>query len=273
MRTCFGVDLAWGEGSAARAANETGLVQLAADGVVLDAGWARGVDAVAAWLVARMAPGDVVAIDAPLVVTNARGIRESEREVGQRYGRWKVAANPTNLGTRWLAGVAVRRRLEASVAGFEVVSGARPPATDRVSAFECYPYTTLVGAAELGYDVERPRYKRPNLALPAAERRVFRARECDDLIERMTRLTAADPPLDLRSHPVTAALVDEPSPLADAAYKHREDVLDAAICAWTAALWARRGLERCQVLGLGSSLDGDGTPSTIVAPARPEQRR
>lgn len=273
MRTCFGVDLAWGEGTPARPPNETGLVRLGADGTVLDAGWARGVEAVAAWLAERMSPGDVVAIDAPLVVANDRGIRESEREVGQRYGRWKVAANPTNLGTRWLAGVALRRRLEASVAGFAVVSGLEPPGADAVSAFECYPYTTLVGAAELGYDRERPRYKRPNAALPAAERRAFRARECDDLIERMTRLAAADPPLDLRSHPVTAALVDERSPLADRPYKHREDLLDAALCAWTAALWAHHGLERCQVLGLGAAPDADGRPSTIVAPARPEQRR
>jgi predicted RNase H-like nuclease len=272
MATCVGVDLAWGAGTPSRPANETGLVHLAGDGRVLDAGWARGVDAVAAWLVERMSPGDVVAIDAPLVVTNERGIRESEREVGQRYGRWKVAANPTNLGTRWLAGVALRRRLEATVAGFEVVSGAHPPGADRVSAFECYPYATLVGAAELGYDRERPRYKRPSLALPAAERRAFRARECDDLIERMSRLTVADPPLDLRSHPVTAALVDEPSPLADRAYKHREDLLDAALCAWTAALWSRHGFARCQVLGLGAPPDADGRPSTIVAPARPEQR-
>ena len=273
MRTCFGVDLAWGEGTPARPPNETGLVRLGADGTVLDAGWARGVEAVAAWLAERMSPGDVVAIDAPLVVANDRGIRESEREVGQRYGRWKVAANPTNLGTRWLAGVALRRRLEASVAGFAVVSGLEPPGAAAVSAFECYPYTTLVGAAELGYDRERPRYKRPNAALPAAERRAFRARECDDLLERMTRLATADPPLDLRSHPVTAALVDERSPLADRPYKHREDLLDAALCAWTAALWARHGLERCQVLGLGAAPDADGRPSTIVAPARPEQRR
>lgn len=273
MGTSLGVDLAWGEGTPSRPANETGLVHLAGDGSVLDAGWARGVDAVTEWLVERMSPGDVVAIDAPLVVANERGIRESEREVGQRYGRWKVAANPTNLGTRWLAGVALRRRLEASVVGFEVVSGARPPDADRVSAFECYPYTTLVGAAELGYDVERPRYKRPNLEVPAGERRAFRARECDDLIERMSRLTVADPPLDLRSHPVTAALVDAPSPLADRAYKHREDLLDAALCAWTASLWSRHGLTRCQVLGLSAEPDADGRPSTIVAPARPEQRR
>ncbi|MEI5584833.1 MULTISPECIES: DUF429 domain-containing protein [unclassified Agromyces] len=248
-------------------------MQLAADGVVLDAGWARGVEAVAEWLVERMSPGDVVAVDAPLVVSNARGMREAEREVGRRYGRWKVAANPTNLGTRWLAGVALRRRLEASVDGFTVVSGLEPPAPDAVSAFECYPYATLVGAAELGYEVERPRYKRPHPGLPASERRAFRARECDELIDRMSRLAEADPPLELRSHPVTAALRDVPSPLADRAYKHREDLLDGAVCAWTAALWARHGLDRCQVLGLGAAPDADGRPSTIVAPARPGQRR
>ncbi|MGR2752866.1 DUF429 domain-containing protein [Agromyces arachidis] len=273
MGAYLGVDLAWGEGTPSRAPNETGLVHLAADGRVLDAGWARGVDEVAGWLVERMSPGDVVAIDAPLVVTNETGIRDAEREVGQRYGRWKVAANPTNLGTPWLAGVALRRRLEASVASFAVVSGLETPEPDRISAFECYPYATLVGAAELGYDLERPRYKRPNPALPTGERRAFRARECDDLIERMSRLADADPPLDLRSHPVTASLVEEPSPQADREYKHREDLLDAAICAWTAALWSRHGLSRCQVLGSGADRDADGRPSTIVAPARPEQRR
>ena len=40
------------------------------------------------------------------------------------------------------------------------------------------------------------------------------------------------------------------SPLKDGEYKHREDLLDAAICAWTAALWARWGEVRYQVLGL-----------------------
>ena len=53
----------------------------------------------------------------------------------------------------------------------------------------------------------------------------------------------------------------------------REDLLDAAICAWTAALWHRHGDRRCQVLG-GVEHDGAGGPiATMITPARPGQRR
>ena len=68
------------------------------------------------------------------------------------------------------------------------------------------------------------------------------------------------------------ATVAEPSPLNNTAYKHREDLIDALLCAWTAALWSRRGTDRCQILGP----PGSGTPElapTIIAPARPKQRR
>jgi hypothetical protein len=131
----------------------------------------------------------------------------------------------------------------------------------------------LVGAPEFGYEIERPRYKRLNPALPnPAARRDFRATECDELLQRMSRLTDASPALNLSSHPVTATLLNERSPLIDAAYKHREDLLDAAQCAWKAALWAQSGLERCQVLGELDSPDSAGPLPVIIAPARPEQR-
>ena len=84
-------------------------------------------------------------------------------------------------------------------------SGSKPPdgSTPMVSSartlpdrtfFECYPYTTLVGASEFGYDDKRPRYKRMGTALPIDARRPARALVCDDLIERMWRLTAAHSP-------------------------------------------------------------------------------
>jgi predicted RNase H-like nuclease len=136
---------------------------------------------------------------------------------------------------------------------------------------ECYPYTTLVGAFELGYTSERPRYKRKPPKLTVAQWRPERATNCDRLISRIARLATADPPLLLDSHPVTRRLADEPSPLADVAYKHREDLIDALLCAWTAALWSRHGRARCQVLG-PSAGNGDGPPATIIAPARAEQR-
>lgn len=267
----FGVDLAWGEGTATKAAKETGLVCIDESGTVLDAGWARGIDAVVDWLVELASPQDVIAVDAPLVVANPTGMRECEREVAQRYGRYKVYANPSNLGRPWAGGVTLRKRLEG--AGFQYSSGLGAAASDRIGFFECYPYTTLVGAHELGYEVERPRYKRFNPALPnSAAKRAYRAAECDELLRRMARLTKAVPPLDLASHAVTAELLDSPSPLVDAPYKHREDLLDAALCAWTAALWARFGEERCQVLGATDAADEEGRVPTIIAPARTEQR-
>lgn len=136
---------------------------------------------------------------------------------------------------------------------------------------ECYPYTTLVGAAELGYDQERPRYKRPGRKPPQGWR-ATRADTCDELIVRLSGLAEADLPLLLASHPVSHQLMTEPSPERDALYKHREDLIDALLCAWTAALWSRHGLTRCQVLGTDSPAPPGQAP-TIIASARQEQRR
>jgi predicted RNase H-like nuclease len=88
----------------------------------------------------------------------------------------------------------------------------------------------------------------------------------------MAGLATVDPPLLLASHPVSRQLLDEPTPQRAAEYKHREDLIDALLCAWTAALWGRHGLSRCQVLG-PADLVPRGSAPTIVAPARPEQRR
>lgn len=134
---------------------------------------------------------------------------------------------------------------------------------------ECYPYTTIVGYEPFAYDV-RPLYKRKPKAMRAAEFRAVRAAACDELIRRVAALAQADPPLHLRSHETTRKLLEEPSPLDIAAYKHQEDLLDAALCAWTSSLWHRHGFERCQVLG---AVPGLRRPAaTIIAPARPEQR-
>jgi predicted RNase H-like nuclease len=266
----LGIDLAWREDEPTRRANESGVAALDPSGVVLDAGWTTGLAETAAWVRSAAGAGPAVLfVDAPLLVDNAAGQRLCERQVGQRYGRWKVSANSTNTGSRRLAGVTLRKNLEA--AGWQYCDGRSGPLTDRYTMSECYPYTTLVGAAEFGYDRERPRYKRKPRTVPAVRWRAERATCCDTLIQRLASLRVADPPLRLDSHPVTRQLSTDCSPLDDVAYKHREDLIDALICAWTAALWARHGTARCQVLG-----PTDPTPlpaATIIAPARPEQRQ
>lgn len=244
-------------------------------GRVVDAGWERGIDAVIArvtdHLVDARGTGAVVAVDAPLVVHNApKTMRDCEREVGRRYGRWGFSAYPSHTGLTWLSGVTLRRRLEEL--GVAYTEGVAPLAAGGAVMFECYPSTTIVGAEELGYDLAKPRYKTWDPKVSRADGRRARADITDELIRRMSGLVTANPPIDLASHPVTARLIAEASPEADAAFKHREDLLDAAICAWTAAFWHRHGLARCQVLGLGSPADEDGRVATIVAPARPEQR-
>ncbi|MFE6102022.1 DUF429 domain-containing protein [Streptomyces laurentii] len=267
----IGIDLAWAQSGARAKPNETGVVAIDGHGVVIECGWTRGLDETMSWLAKTAVGGSTLAfVDAPLVVDNPAGQRPCEREVGQRYGRWKVSANSTNQSSPRQAGVLLRERLQES--GWVYDDGRGGPPTGGLVVSECYPYTTLVGAAEMGYDQERPTYKRRPARVPTAQWRAVRAAECDRLIGYMAGLATADPPLLLSSHPVSRRLFSEPSPQKAADYKHREDLIDALLCAWTAALWFRHGLARCQVLGADSPLSPGQAP-TIIAPARPEQRR
>lgn len=267
----LGIDLAWREGSADLAANESGVALIDAEGQVLDCGWARGVEETIHWADHTAGPADALMfVDAPLVVGNETGQRLCETQVGQRYGRWKVSANTTNLHSSRLAGVHFLSSAERS--GWKYADGGSGPPSGGRLISETYPYTTLVGATELGYDTERPRYKRKPRRVPVAAWRAERAGNCDVLVSRLGRLADADPPLLLQSHPVTKELAGKPSPVTDVAYKHREDLIDALLCAWTASLWARHGLSRCQVLGLPANPD-HGLAATIIAAARPEQRQ
>lgn len=268
----LGVDLAWRDKDDRRPANESGVVILDGQGRVLNAGWTRGSDATITWIMEAAADRPALLfVDAPLIVTNTHGQRICETQVGQRYGRWKVSANSTNTGSPRLAGVRLRESLETH--GWRYSDGhAGPPRAGQVAS-ECYPYTTLVGAPAFGYEQERPRYKRKPKSQPVSAWRPQRATNCDELISRLQGLETADPPLLLDSHPVTRRLVTEPSPCTDRAYKHREDLIDAVVCAWTAALWARHGTTRCQVLGPAASQHNHPQVATIIAPARPAQRR
>jgi predicted RNase H-like nuclease len=266
-----GVDLAWAQRTDGRDDNETGLVALDAGGRVVAADWCRGVPAAVDWLTSVVGSNDAyIFIDASLIVTNAGGQRLCETQVGQRYGKWKVSANSTNLASKHRAGIELLARLEAL--GWCYDSGLRGPAAAGVRISECYPYTTLVGTPELAYcETERPLYKRMPRRMPIAEWRPLRAQRCDELIARLAALASADPPLHLEHDPCTRALIEQPSPLNDRDYKHREDLIDAALAAWTALVWRTHGVRRCQVLGPSEWVDG--REATIVAPAISAQRR
>ena len=266
VRFYVGIDLAW------KKTNESGVVMLDPAGNVTCAGWTVGVDSTVAWL-DKHAPVDALLfVDAPLVVNNKTGQRLCEKQVSQRYMYpWGVGAYSTNCGSPRRAGVELLSRLEGRGWTYHDGSGGPPTGPGRFVS-ECYPHTTIVGADELGYAEKHPVYKNKPRGMSTKIFVPLRNCECDELIRRVDRLRDADPPMDLSTHPETRRLVAEPSPVKRKDYKHREDLLDAALCAWTAAFWSRWGETRCQVLGL------DEEPShrrraTIVAPARPEQRR
>ena len=61
---------------------------------------------------------------------------------------------------------------------------------------EVYPCTTLVGAPELGYDVERPIYKRRPKSVPVSEFPMLRAANCDGLVRRIMTLSGSFPAVD-----------------------------------------------------------------------------
>lgn len=257
----LGIDAAWGS------TNETGAVALDQTGRITAAGWPVGLQQTLTWIGDNTDDDCLVFIDAPLVVTNSSGQRLCETQVGQRYWKAMVFANSTNTNSKYLGGVVLRENLEEM--GFRYDDGLDgPPKRGRVVS-ECFPYTTIVGYEPFGYD-ERPRYKRQPKGMRTAEFAPLRAQACDDLITRVSNLALAEPPMDLRSHALTRALLDEPSPHANRAYKHREDLLDAALCAWTAALWHRFGHDCCQVLGERQGVDRPAP--TIIAPAKPSQR-
>ena len=267
---CIGIDLAWAD-CGTRKPNESGVVVLDPNGTIVNASWTIGVTDTVAWLGENAPANALLFVDAPLVVNKERGQRLCEKHVGQRYGRWRVSANSTNLQRPHLAGIDLLERLSAL--GWSYADGSQgPPSGPGRFVSECYPYTAIVGAVELAYDAERPRYKRKPRGMRIAEFRPLRADACDELIRRVDALKRAGPPMDLESHPETRRLVTEASPTGDKAYKHREDLLDAAICAWTAVFWLRWGTERCQVLGIGDACLGDRL-ATIIAPARSAQRR
>ena len=266
MKLFLGIDLAWGN------VNETGVVALTPAGIVVDAGWTRGLEETVEWIEKhRMMSTDILCfVDAPLVVNNPPSSqRACESEVGQNFSRqWKISANSTNTSSPRLGGVQLRMALASSWAYSDGTAGRT---THGAVLMECYPYTTIVGVPEFGYETTKPLYKRKpkgkSTAMSSADFRLKRATECDELIGRLQNLR--DPPIDLRTHEALRALVDEPSPLNDKAYKHREDLLDAAIAAWTASYWYRWGEERCLVLGRrDTNLSSMGLRATIIAPAR-----
>ena len=227
----LGVDLAWG------GRRPSGLAVLDPDGRVVDEGWATSDDELAAFVAAHDAGGAVVALDAPLVVTNPAGTsRGGEKELARRYGRVGAGPYPTNLG---LLGGRVRAMELIGRSPRPYLTVPRDPGRGRGWwAVEVFPAPALV---ELGGLARAVRYKK---GPPEARRAGLRA-----VAAVLGGLARADPPLRLDPAGRLARELGRLERLRGAGLKAVEDLADAHVCAYAGLWWWARGRAATLVAG------------------------
>ena len=226
----IGIDLAWG------GRNPSGLAALDEEGSVVGEGLGLGDDELAAFVAAHDRDGAVLAIDAPLVVTNPTGRRACESELHRRYGAVGAGPYPTNLTLLHgrVRAMELVRRLERP---YRTV-----PADPRRGrgwwAVEVFPHPALV---ELGALARALRYKKGPVAEKIAGLRQLHA--------VLAGLEGAEPPLRLRRDGRLQTELARLDTLRDRARKGFEDLADAHVCAYVALWWWWHGRARTLVAG------------------------
>ena len=236
-----GVDLAW----STRA--RTGVAVVGSAGALVDSATVRTDDEIIGWLDHGGWDPVVVALDAPLIVTNATGRRACEALIGKAYGRYHAGPYPSNLGNPLFnppRGGDLARRLGGSLDPGHLPTPGSPV------CLEVYPHPAMVALFSLGRVL--PYKSRRHRALPV-RRSAFEA--LADHMEALQplRLTTNTRWAQLRS---VIGAATRPVDL-----KRAEDEIDAIFCAHLAWLWQHEP-GTLQVYG-------SPTKGSIVAPPEP----
>jgi predicted RNase H-like nuclease len=234
-----GVDLAWGQRS------PTGVAALDDDGVLRHVSVAGVDDDV----LARLAPFTdgpcVVAIDAPLVVTNPSGNRPCEAALNRDFRRFDAGAHPANTGLAWFADGGRGARLCAAL-----VLDLDPRSTAPRRALEVYPHAAAVVLFGLSKTLKYKQKPGRDFAQLQSE------------LTRLVGLVEGLPGLHVADHPDwrrLAAAVETANRKAE--LRRAEDPIDAVLCAYIARLAAERPH--------AVTIYGDVTTGCIVTPALP----
>ncbi len=238
-----GVDLAWG------VRRPTGLAVLDDDGRLVHVSAATTDDTIIAALAPYVGGACLVAIDAPLVVTNATGNRPAEADLNKDFRAFEAGAHPTNTGKAEFRDGPRGGRL-AETLGLEM----DPASTSGKRAIEVYPHAAIVALFRLGRTLK---YKDK------------RGRTFDELRSALQRLMTlleglrdAPTPLHLAG-PAWADLVTQVRGAARKSELRKvEDQVDAVVCAYV-ALYAVREPEH-------TTTYGDLTQGYIVTPTLPD---
>ena len=225
MATFVGLDLAW------KATNESGICWLEAD--TRTSPTCRSLEAAArdgeelADEIASVEGTVVVAIDAPLLYTSKRW---AEREIGRRFGRYKVSAHSAHAAVKqgWTAGIDLGKALECR--GFRLdPDGLRGAGGERRVVVEVYPHTVYVRLFGLDERIPYKRKKGRNVD--------FRRSAMRDYQRYLEALVEHEAPGCLDSPDVRDILAPRTAETARGkALKRLEDKLDGLTCAMAAWL-------------------------------------
>jgi len=179
----------------------------------------------------------VIAIDAPLIVTNATGSRPCEVDVGRQFGTFHASCHSNNL-TRTPDPAGVRLVAELIARGFkhdlDLTRGKR---RNGRWLFEVYPHPAMVRLFNLEQII---RYKKGRVA----EKRAG----LGQLQTYLQTLTTREPGLK-ESPRLQALLGQDRAVLRGEALKAYEDSLDALFCAYLAYHCWYWGAERNEMIG------------------------
>ena len=246
-----GVDLAWGD------RRPTGLAVLDDEGYLLHVSAAASDDAIVAALAPYVEDDCLVAIDAPLIVTNAIGNRPAEAALNKDFARFDAGAHPSNTGRQEFREQPRGARIAARLA-----LDMNPRSGRARRAIEVYPHPATVAMFRLGRTLK---YK----SKPGRDLEQLRS-ELIVLLGLLEGLASADPPLFVSGHPADPRAARTWQALRSAVEKAGrkgdlrvvEDQVDAVICAYV-ALFATRQQQR-------TTTYGDFETGYIVTPTLPD---
>ena len=182
-----------------------------------------------------------IAVDGPLLITNATGQRQCETLIGQEYGSRQASCHTSNL-TLFPEADSVHLSQILTAMGFQHLG-----ALSGRWQIECYPHPALIEIFSLK---ERHQYKKGSVSA--------KRRGQGELAEFI--LSLAESPVlrltvpDVLSQPLSHRHIEN---LRGAALKQNEDILDAMVCLYVAGLYA---------IGTSDQVFGDAVCGYIYVP-------
>lgn len=214
-----GIDLAWGNRA------RTGVALTDERGALLKSASVTTDEQIAEFLTGS-SPA-VIAIDAPIIVTNSSGMRECERDLSKDFRRFHAGTHPTNLSRPSMQPEPRAKRL-VMAHGWNTDVALSPSPMSPV-ALEVYPHSSMVGLFGLDRVLE---YKAKSGRTLEMRRTLFTelmgcmVRHCDETLRltessRWQELTDATAEASKQSH-----------------LNMIEDEIDAIFCAYVAWIFA-----------------------------------